>query len=727
MISICWVPIIPGRWFRFFAAIAIFAAPPSLRADTLERVARSYRQDQTPRAKAALAQYGAAHQDASGALALLALGAAEVDQKQYEPALRDLKAARKNIGALADYAGYLAAAAEFELGRMSDVEHSLKPVWDRSPVSPLAEKATVLLANAYLRDRQPAKAAALVRQHTSDLTEPEIDSLLGHAAEASGDRAEAARRFEHAYVYFPASPEAADAASALAAYPTPSPHARLTRCLKLIDASQYATARRELEALTPQLAGADQDLARVRHAAALYFSRSNAAAYQELRALQVNSPEIEAERLYYLLQSARRLDKPEEFRPIFERLASVGAKSPWRLQALLAAADYYSVRNDANGYEPLYRACYESFAGNPDAAQCHWRVAWAEYLKRGDAAGGLFESFLKTYPDSDKAGAAMYFLGRLAELKRDLAAARAWYDEIAINYPNYYYALLARERLSDAAIANAGASTDVANLLRSISFAPRKRVESFEPSPATKARNERARLLASAALDDLADSELRYGAKMDGQPHIAAVELAELATRRDAPNEAIRYIKRYATGYMQMPVEAAPEKFWKLAFPLPFRESLEQSARRNGLDPFLLAALIRQESEFNPKAISRAHAYGLTQVLPSTGRQIGRTLNIRAFRADMLFQPETNLRIGTYFLRSLLDRLQGKWEATLASYNAGPGRVNNWLTWNQFREPAEFIESIPFQETRNYVQSVLRNADFYRRLYAPKPAKVAAK
>jgi len=119
--------------------------------------------------------------------------------------------------------------------------------------------------------------------------------------------------------------------------------------------------------------------------------------------------------------------------------------------------------------------------------------------------------------------------------------------------------------------------------------------------------------------------------------------------------------------------------------------------------------------------------------LPSTGRQVSRKLGIQRFRANMLFQPDTNLQIGTYYLRSLLDQLMGQSEQALASYNAGKRHVTSWLTWSQFREPAEFVETIPFNETRNYVQTVLRNADVYRRLYgnvqianqlndAPRPA-----
>jgi soluble lytic murein transglycosylase len=195
------------------------------------------------------------------------------------------------------------------------------------------------------------------------------------------------------------------------------------------------------------------------------------------------------------------------------------------------------------------------------------------------------------------------------------------------------------------------------------------------------------------------------------------MELAEVASGRGAHDQALRYIKSVAKGYLTMPFEAAPERFWKLAFPLPYRFELERNSQARDLDPSVVAALIRQESEFDPRAISRANAYGLTQVLPSTGRQLSRRLGMTGFRADRLFDPNYNLKLGTYYLRTMLDEHEGRWDITLAAYNAGKTRTNLWQTWYDYREPAEFVETIPFSETRNYVQVVLRNADVYRRLY----------
>jgi peptidoglycan lytic transglycosylase len=185
----------------------------------------------------------------------------------------------------------------------------------------------------------------------------------------------------------------------------------------------------------------------------------------------------------------------------------------------------------------------------------------------------------------------------------------------------------------------------------------------------------------------------------------------------DAPHDAMRIMKSTAPDYLRLSLDRAPRKLWELLFPLPYRADLERYARARKIDPFLLAGLIRQESEFDPRALSRANAYGLTQVRPGTGRQFARKAGIRRFTNNSLFQPAINLNIGASVLRSMLDQHGGKVEETLAAYNAGPNRAADWIAWNTYREPAEFVESIPFTETRDYVQAVLRNADLYRRLY----------
>jgi soluble lytic murein transglycosylase len=185
-------------------------------------------------------------------------------------------------------------------------------------------------------------------------------------------------------------------------------------------------------------------------------------------------------------------------------------------------------------------------------------------------------------------------------------------------------------------------------------------------------------------------------------------------------------VKQFAPGYLHLGFDDAPSSFWRLAFPLPYRTALTTYSRQNGLDPYLVAALIRQESEFNVKAISRAKAYGLMQVLPSTGRQLARQLHIRHFSTNDLLTPNRNLQLGTLYFRWIMKSLGDQEEQVLAAFNAGKSRVDRWNTWGPFHEQAEFIETIPFQETRNYVEVVLRNADVYRQIYSGEPAPKAS-
>ncbi len=506
-----------------------------------------------------------------------------------------------------------------------------------------------------------------------------------------------------------------------ARYPAPPPPALLARALRILDGGDYSRATKELTTLLPRLNGADLDLARVRIGAARYLARDNKPAYEFLRSFEVSTPEAEAERLYYVTECARRLERFDEMNATLDQLSRGFPQSRWRLQATIAVANYYSAHDQPQQAEPLFRTCFEAFPNDPQSAACHWKVAWAAYLRDPASASDLLLDHLRHYPDSDRISSAMYFLGRIAELKSDWASARAYYDEIDRSFPNYYYAVLARERLQQPSLTSAAHSPEIQQFLSALPFAKALEPESFEAGPSTKLRIKRAKLLTSAGLDALAEGELRFGAGLDGQPQIMAVELADLASRRDAPDQGIRYIKHYAPDYLSMRLDTAPEKFWRLAFPMPYQHALEEYCKEHSLDPYLVAALIRQESEFNPKAISRSNARGLTQVMPSTGRQVSRQLGMRGFRPNMLFTPDTNLKIGTAYLKTLSDQLEGKWEATLASYNAGKSHVLTWLAANNFHEPAEFVESIPFNETRVYVQSVLRNAEVYRRLYGQKP------
>ena len=137
----------------------------------------------------------------------------------------------------------------------------------------------------------------------------------------------------------------------------------------------------------------------------------------------------------------------------------------------------------------------------------------------------------------------------------------------------------------------------------------------------------------------------------------------------------------------------------------------------NALDPYLVASLIRQESEFNPGAVSNANAYGLMQLLPQVGRGEARAAHIKHFSTSSLLVPTLNIQLGTHYFKEMVTQYSGQVEYALAAYNAGSNRVDDWLQSGHYRDVPEFVESIPFTETREYVQAIVRNAKVYQRLY----------
>jgi soluble lytic murein transglycosylase len=160
----------------------------------------------------------------------------------------------------------------------------------------------------------------------------------------------------------------------------------------------------------------------------------------------------------------------------------------------------------------------------------------------------------------------------------------------------------------------------------------------------------------------------------------------------------------------------SPENY-RLYFPVLERETLISSSKKNGLDPVLVAALIRQESNFNPRATSPAGARGLMQLMPTVGKDLAAAQGIAPWDDDMLYEPATNIKLGTAHLKGLVRKYTDVVKI-LAAYNAGESRVEKWSTKTGAADSEVFTERIPFVETRDYVRIILRNRAYYQALYS---------
>lgn len=668
-------------------------------------------------------------------LTQLANGIQKIEDQSYEQGAAQLKGLAAKLPAIGDYPRFHLASAYFELKSYSDAAAVLIPVYRDTwggLVSPFAGRAAILASNSLIELGKPRDAIAILRQYAQKIPEPNREIALAKAFEAAGEAVAAAGHYQQVFYYFPAWERVDEAVQGLArlqeklgaAMPPVMPRAILARVKALSEARKFTEARAEIDAALPQFTGADRDLAQVEIGAIDYRARRLPVAYNYLKALPVTNGDAGAARLYYLIETCRRLSKSEEIPPLLERLQSDHPKSPWRLEAMVDVAYDYLYRNEPSNYIPLYRDCADTFADRREAGFCHWKITWEGYLRGETEKDEILKAHLRRFPESEKVPASLYFLGRLAERRQQYQAAKGYYQEVSFRFPNHYYAVLSRKQLETREVAAVSPAPDVAAFVASLNLPQKRKSVSFVADALTRQRLERARLLNTAGLTKSAEEELRFGARNDSQPQLLAMELAKALEKRGAADEALRSVKSLVPDYLMYPMEDAPPEFWRLAFPMPFREPLIKNARSSELDPFVVAGLIRQESEFNPKAVSRAYALGLTQVLPSTGRDLSRRVGMRRFTSAMLFEPDTNLRLGTFYIRMLLNSFSGKWEQTLASYNGGKTRVLRWEEWGKFNEPAEFVETIPIQETRDYVQIVMRNATVYRQLYQGMPLEV---
>jgi len=702
-----------------FLAVALSTAfAQGLPQSQVELLARAVRQKNSAENRAALTTYAAQHRtDTPGAIALLALGATA----SGDEAVAHFKMIQGRLAPIRDYLQFLTAREQLSAKDFAGAARTVEQAFGSGLASPVAGRALLVGGRAYWKAGDTRQALRFLEQHQARLPQPGGNLLWGQVLEEAGQASAAVQAYRRAYLESPRSKEAEEAEAALTrlgALANLPAADRLKRAHALVDASDWGRGVKELSALLPALTARDRDYALTRMGYAEFRARNYTAAFQRLKSFEAADAAVDAERLHHLMNTASRLGRYAEALTFAGELRQKHPGSVWRLQALITAGDHFYTQNDRARSESVFEECASAFTV-PGAAYCDWRTAFARHLSRRPQARQDLEDHLKKFPASPHASAALYFLGRLAEEARDSATAKAYFQRAARVYPNHFYAMLARERLQASELARAVPAPAAQAFLDGIPWPPLPARPALEVSPANRARQERANLLAQAALDEFVDGEMRAGATE--QPAVTAMLLAEFAQRRGEPEKGIRAIKGLYPAYFSLPLEEAPFQFWQLAYPMPWRSQLESLAKEQDLDPYMVAGLIRQESEFDAEAISYANARGLTQVMPATGFDLSRRIGLKGYHTGQLFSPEVNLKLGTFYMRWLLDRVDSSPAFMLASYNAGKSRVDNWRGIYQFREPAEFIESIPLDQTRHYVQVVLRNADFYRRLYAGRP------
>ncbi|MCB1021529.1 MAG: transglycosylase SLT domain-containing protein [Acidobacteria bacterium] len=716
------------RWLAPALAVSLLATASEAEPlpAQLRDASRSYLETGSDSARARLASAIGGLPSAQRTQASLALGVGDFQAKKYEDAVRSLEPAAADPS-LGDYALYYRARAFAYAEDFASAAWVLRTFQNDYPQSPLLRDANRLRAESLIRQQELRMAESVLEDKSLKLSEPARLYLLGRLRDLDGKNAEAVELYRRAYYFYPFSEDAKQAEERLdelrgrmgSAYPEAAIEWRLKRADALFTGARYGDAAQEYGFAIPGLRGKERERAQVRQGAANYRQVHTTSAYSELVNLKVSDPELDAERIYFLGECARRKKQISEFERRAEELKAKYPQSPWYEEALFSLGNYYLLENDTAKYRAYYERAAREFPKGSFADKAHWKVCWRAYLDGDPRTRSLLEEHVRLYPDSDQASAALYWLARLVEKDGDSATALGLYDTIVRRFPNYYYSLLAEQRLNAA-----GAAGGLQGHWRTLTASlPGPRQLAATPGPQTRRLIDRGRTLFELGLDDLAERELATGDYRQPDGYWVGLELGRQAAARDDYFRGLRHMKRYGFGYLRMPLDSVNREFWELLYPLPYADALEARAKPHEVDPYLVAGLIRQESEFNPKAVSRAGAMGLMQVMPAVGRELARRLGVSGYSTPRLHEPDISLRFGVFHLKEALQQFQNNLELTLAAYNAGPSRARTWLTWGDFHEPGEFVETIPFTETRGYVQSVLRNSEMYRKLYGGGPLR----
>lgn len=669
----------------------------------------------------------------SRGLAFLALGYHEYNARLYEPAAEDLSESVATGCSLAGFAAYYEALARQQLHQNNEAIQALQDFSTKYPESALRLRAVNLLATLLIQGGHPDEALRALDAEPETQGKPSSLLLQAKAYEEEQNDSEAARAYQAIYYGFPTAFEAEDAESALRRlhirlgknFQEASDETKTERVKKLFSRGEFQRALSEYDSLlldeSRSPLAPEWQLGRAR--CLLLLKRYSEAVESLEKHTHHENPALDAERMALRVEVyGRAADEPSMLKALDE-LYKRYPQSPFYGDALFFAGGYFARQGfwqtAARYYEPLV----QSFPGIPYAAEAAWRVAWYNILAGNTqkAQAALLFS-LKNYPDSSRVPAALYWLARLESQGGSANQGREIDHLVVERFSTNYYGWEARRALAtpseipshfaadQPALPAILADSDIT--LQSPSPLPLTPCGPTQPDPLL----EPSATLTAIGLDDAAegyleDLLLRYPAN----PHIS-LALARIRSKEGDTAAALFAARRAVPDYENYSFNELPQEIWGLLYPQSYWHLVRRYARANRLDPYLVMAVIRQESAFNPHATSAARARGLMQMEPGNVTRRVRGWRRRRRIARELYNPSYNLRVSCQYLSSLFRAFNDRPAEALAAYNAGDFRVRQWLDNSKLQDPSFFLETIPFTDTRAYVELILRDAEIYRKI-----------
>jgi soluble lytic murein transglycosylase len=618
---------------------------------------------------------------------------------------------------LEDYSLHYLGLIAVKGGNLDAARQYFSQLQKKFPDSIWAPHADLQLAKFALAEKNYPRAVELCRSLRARRTIKEISDeagyLLAQAQEAAGDSKQAYAAYQELRRGSPLSSWDTPARKAVAAlrekspdlFGLATPEAMLGEGELLAREQAYGDAERVHRKLLEQT---PQGTFRPRVLAALgnlyRAQRKREEAIPVLAEIVQSFPEsAEAPAaLQQLAQIYWNRDEDAKALEHFKLLKERYPKSSGADYAELSSAKIFESSGKGDDALAAYQNISKHAAESQTREEAAWRAAWIYYLRRDDAnANAAFKRLAASKDIAKYRTAALYWQARTAARMEQSDEAKRLFLAVLDDPEESYYKSSAAgwlARMGVAAEEKKPAEPTVATITLPTL------------GPAQSFHFLRAQELADLALNPWAVAEL------DEVRNLGAEELSLrlLLMREYARNGA--YARSVALA-SQIQYPRSAEELARYRYPLAYWNAVQKLAKETGLDPYLVVSLIRQESLFDPKAVSPAAAHGLMQLLLSTAARVAGRIGLSAPQREKLFEPELNLKLGIHHLKELLERYSNNLVKAVAAYNAGENAVGRWETRFAGADDDEFIERIPYPETQLYVKLVLRNLRVYRKLY----------
>lgn len=630
------------------------------------------------------------------------LGMMAFKNGKWTEAAEALGSAETKFPLLIDYTLFHRAGALHQLGKEDEAVAALRRLYKEAPESSLLRSAELLEADAlYAKKDLAAALTAYVKFVEKYASGNDAITALYNSAlckEEMGDKPAATVTYRNVWLNNPASPFATKADAALrrlasegVKMETFSPEELFRRATRLYDLKSYQSTIDTLANIPKKDLPADlANRIALKTGQALLRSRHYSQAEQTLAALVASNlkADLRDEAMYNLARSLDKQGKYAEAFPKYMALAEASPPSPLADDALFDAALIKKYEGKEAESIALMEKLTQVFPASPLKNRCRWEISWSRYLLKDykNAADG----FAKLREVEDYREKSLYWHARAAEAAGDKEGAQASLTALLKDFPLGFYALQHKKEKG------------IPENLQPLPENP----SAFFPVPQGY---ERVKVLIALGLQEEAAKELAAAKKKNGKKPNGTAALGRLYLEMGNYNGLTALYR----GEKLSRLDRDNLQAWVGTYPLAYNNFVAEIAPAHNVPQPLVLSVIKAESSFLPTAKSPVGAIGLMQLMPATAKAI----EADNATTSALVDPRTNIRLGIRHLKDVVALFKGNTTLAVAAYNAGAGNVNKWRKNFGHLPEMEFIENIPFPETREYVKKVMAGAELYSRLY----------